>query len=314
MGNTGGDKMTSKDKQMSLPEGVYHVEITERELVRGADDSFGRPKPSRLKMWTTILEGPMKGRKVYAGLAFPQDMRDWRKLRLFWIVFMRSLGYTPADWDVIQWKQHWHAIKEVESILVGKRGYLYYKSDHPMAGCITVRWVTEADYRGGQKEKEKKKVSPLRARPCTLKQAKEVVAEIHRHHKPPTGHRFSIKAERWEEESQEWVLCRVVVVGRPVARAIDQYNVCEVTRLATDGTHNACSFLYARAARAAQAMGFDFIQTYILEEESGASLRAVAWTCDGVVRKDGKGWNNRAGRRTDQPVSAKVRYRKHFNS
>ena len=176
---------------------------------------------------------------------------------------MRSLGYTPVDWDVIQWKQHWHAIRKVESILVGKRGYLYYKSDHPMDGCITVRWVTEADYRGGQKEKEKKKVSPLRARPCTLKQAKEVVAEIHRHHKPPTGH---------------------------------------------------CSFLYARAARAAQAMGFDFIQTYILEEESGASLRAVAWTCDGVVRKDGKGWNNRAGRRTDQPVSAKVRYRKHFNS
>ena len=59
-------------------------------------------------------------------------------------------------------------------------------------------------------------------------------------------------------------------------------------------------------------MGFLFIQTYILEEETGASLRAVAWTCDGVVRKDGKGWNNRAGRRTDQPVSTKVRYRKHF--
>ena len=288
------------EQKASLPEGVYHVEITGREFVKGTC-----AKLSRLKMETTILEGPMKGRKVYTGLAFPLLSSDWRKLQPFWIVLMQSLGYTPTDWDLDQWKQHWRAIKGVESILVGKRGYLYKPGRH---GCQVVRWVTEADYRGGQK----KKASPLRARPCTLKQAKEVVAEIHRHHKPPTGHRFSIKAERWDEESQEWILCGVAVVGRPVARAIDQYNVCEVTRLATDGTRNACSFLYARAARAAQAMGFDFIQTYILEEESGASLRAVAWTCDGVVRKDGKGWNNRAGRRADQPVSAKVRYRKHF--
>ena len=144
----GGDKMSKSRGKMSPPEGVYHVEITGRELVKGTWDSFGRPKLSRLRMETTILEGPMKGRKVYDSLAFPREMRDWRKLRLFWIVFMRSLGYTPADWDVIQWKQHWHAIKEVESILVGKRGYLYYKSDHPMDGCQMVRWVTEADYNG----------------------------------------------------------------------------------------------------------------------------------------------------------------------
>lgn len=146
----------------------------------------------------------------------------------------------------------------------------------------------------------------LEVRPLTLQQAKDHIAEHHRHHKPPTGHRFSLGAY------QDGVLVGVVVVGRPVARAVDQYLVCEVTRLATDGTYNACSILYGAAARAAKAMGFYRIQTYILESEPGTSLKASGWTCDGVVRKDGKGWNNRAGRRTDQPVVTKVRWGKDF--
>ena len=52
----------------------------------------------------------------------------------------------------------------------------------------------------------------------------------------------------------------------------------EVTRLCTDGTPNACSFLLSRAARAAAALGYERIQTYTLAEESvnscGGSLRA----------------------------------------
>ena len=41
--------------------------------------------------------------------------------------------------------------------------------------------------------------------------------------------------------------------------------VVEVTRLCTDGTKNACSFLYGAAARIAKEMGYKQIQTYILE-------------------------------------------------
>jgi hypothetical protein len=121
------------------------------------------------------------------------------------------------------------------------------------------------------------------------------------------GHRFSIGAEK------DGKLVGVCVVGRPVARGVPAYSVAEVTRLATDGTANACSFLYARAAQAAKAMGFDYIQTYTLVEEPGASLRASGWECDGQVRRDGVGWHNRSDRREDQPQSAKLRWRKTLN-
>ncbi len=142
----------------------------------------------------------------------------------------------------------------------------------------------------------------IRAVPLTLKQANDLVAQMHRHHKPCRGHRYSIGAE------VDGKLVGAVIVGRPVARMVSQYDVAEVTRLVTDGSRNVCSFLYGRAAQAAQAMGFKRIQTYTLPEEGGASLRGVGWTCDGVLRRDGEGWTSRDGRRTDQPTSAKVRW------
>ena len=148
----------------------------------------------------------------------------------------------------------------------------------------------------------------LEVRPLTLKQANAAVDVLHRHHKPVTGHRFSLGAYK------AGALVGAIIVGRPVARASDPYSVAEVTRLATDGTRNACSLLYGATARACKAMGFQRIQTYTLESEPGASLRAVAWTRDGVVRANGEGWNNRKGRRSDQPVCAKVRWTKIFKA
>lgn len=148
----------------------------------------------------------------------------------------------------------------------------------------------------------------LRAVPCTLRQANDLIASLHRHHKPVRGHRFSIAAYDGDK------LVGVAIVGRPVARALPAYECAEVTRLATDGTRNACSFLYARCAKAAEAMGFRYIQTYTLMSEPGASLRAVAWTDEGQVRPDGEGWNNRSGRRSDQPTEPKRRWRRYFTA
>src|SRR4051812_40014079 len=107
----------------------------------------------------------------------------------------------------------------------------------------------------------------MRVKPLTLKQANELVAELHRHHKPVVGHRFSIGIE-----DDDGVLHGAAICGRPVARMTDQNRVLEVTRLVTDGTKNGCSMLYAASARTAQAMGFDRIQTFILESEPGTSL------------------------------------------
>ena len=142
----------------------------------------------------------------------------------------------------------------------------------------------------------------MRVVPLTLKQANAAVAEMHRHHKPARGHRFSIGAE---VDGRVVAAC---IVGRPVARAVDQYRVCEVTRLVSDGTYNACSILYAAAARAAQAMGFDRIQTYVLASEPGTSLKASGWTRE--CETAGGDWNcaSRGGRRTDQPQEPKVRW------
>ena len=74
-------------------------------------------------------------------------------------------------------------------------------------------------------------------------------------------------------------LAGVAIVGRPVSRYLDDGKTLEVNRLCTDGTKNACSFLYAAAARAARAMGYQRIITYTLDTEGGASLRAAGWCC-----------------------------------
>ena len=138
--------------------------------------------------------------------------------------------------------------------------------------------------------------------PLTLKQANELVANMHRHHKPVQGHRFSVGVRHKGE------IVGAAIVGRPTGRKNPQYDWCEVTRLVTDGSRNACSFLYGTCARIAKDMGFKRIQTFILEEEGGASLRAAGWVFDAI--SDGGDWNvpSRGGRRTDQPQQPKQRW------
>ena len=144
----------------------------------------------------------------------------------------------------------------------------------------------------------------LRVVPVELREANDFIKVIHRHHAPVTGHRFSIGAV-----DESGLLRGVCVVGRPVARlAGHPREVAEVTRLATDGTCNACSILYAAAARACKAMGFRRIQTYTLPNEGGASLRASGWVCEGEA--GGGQWKHTDGkpRRTDQPTEIKARW------
>jgi len=146
----------------------------------------------------------------------------------------------------------------------------------------------------------------LSARPLTLRQALAALKEWHRHHKTDRGHRWSIGACVGNE------LVGVVIAGRPKGPGWDHYRDIEACRLATNGHKNACSFLYGRAARAAREMGYRIIVTYTLESEPGTSLRAAGWICDGRVRRDGKGWQNRPGRQAENQ-GPKVRWHKHLN-
>jgi hypothetical protein len=145
--------------------------------------------------------------------------------------------------------------------------------------------------------------------PVELREANEFIAVMHRHHQPVVGHRFSLGCV-----DDSGLLRGVCVVGRPVARlAGHPRDVAEVTRLATDGTYNACSILYASAARACRAMGFRRIQTYTLPSEGGASLRASGWQDEGDA--GGGQWKHTDGkpRRTDQPIGVKTRWALNFS-
>jgi hypothetical protein len=147
-------------------------------------------------------------------------------------------------------------------------------------------------------------VSGLIVVPVELSEANAFVAMHHRHHQPTVGHRFSIGAV-----DTEGTLHGVCIVGRPVARlAGHPRDVAEVTRLATDGTPNACSILYGAAVRACRALGYRRVQTYTLPSEGGASLRASGWTCEGEA--GGGQWKHTDGkpRRTDQPIDTKHRW------
>ena len=103
------------------------------------------------------------------------------------------------------------------------------------------------------------------------KDANHFIAKHHRHHKPVVGSITQIGL---------WVnaeLVGVAILGRPVSRHVDFRSVIEVTRLATNGSDNACSQLYGAAARIAKELGFTMIQTYLLENETGISLKASGW-------------------------------------
>lgn len=137
--------------------------------------------------------------------------------------------------------------------------------------------------------------------PLTLTQANEYVAEHHRHHKPVVRDKFRFGAV------VDGKLVGVVNVGNPVARGNCDGETLEVTRLCTDGTYNACSFLYNKAAKIAFELGYRRIITYILETESGTSLEAAGWRFDGMTR--GGSWDTPSRRRTDNhPICPKKRY------
>lgn len=141
--------------------------------------------------------------------------------------------------------------------------------------------------------------------PVTLREANAFVRDNHRHHGPVQGHKFSIGIKDGD------YLVGVAIVGRPVARFLDNGTTAEVTRLCTDGTRNACSMLYSAAARAARAMGYMKIISYTLLEETGASLKAAGFSLEGI--SPGGSWNHPNRQRTDKaPTTPKKRWAKNL--
>ena len=124
----------------------------------------------------------------------------------------------------------------------------------------------------------------LKIKPISLKEANVFVSNMHRHHTKVQGHKFSIAV--YDDDK----LVGVCIVVRPVSRYLDDGSILGVTRLCTDGTKNACSILYARAARIAKDMGYKKIITYILQSERGTSLKASGWMLENEDAGGGN-WN-----------------------
>lgn len=132
-----------------------------------------------------------------------------------------------------------------------------------------------------------------------LGEANAFVERLHRHHRPVVGHLFSLGCSEGER------IVGVAIVGRPVSRIRDDGVTAEVARLCTDGTKDACSFLYGACARAAFALGFRRIGTYILASEPGTSLYGAGWRLIGEVT--GRSWSCPSRPRIDKhPLQGKL--------
>jgi len=128
--------------------------------------------------------------------------------------------------------------------------------------------------------------------PIDLDEANEFVARHHRHHGAVVGHKFSLGAAMGES------IVGVAIIGRPVSRHRDDGMTLDVTRLCTDGTRNACSFLYGASARACFALGYRRVGTYILKSETGASLYGAGWRLVGET--PGRSWSVPSRPRVDK--------------
>ena len=158
----------------------------------------------------------------------------------------------------------------------------------------------------------------LSIRPITLHDANAYVAQYHRHNIPTNGHKWSVACYDGDR------LCGVAICGQPVARKLDDGATIEARRVCTDGTKNACSCLYGACARIAKDFGYARIITYILETETGTSLKASGWQmtqdqCGGVswnvpsrVREDTQ--LSLFGEQRKYPNCKKQRWEKRFNN
>lgn len=146
----------------------------------------------------------------------------------------------------------------------------------------------------------------LQVIPIEFAAAQAWVATHHRHHPPVVRDKF-----RCACADADGVI-GVIQIARPKARMLDKGDALEVVRLAvldSPRAKNACSLLYSRAARAAEALGYSVIYTYTLPSEGGASLRAAGWTEDGQTK--GGEWTSPSRKRkaVAQPAP-KTRWKK----
>jgi hypothetical protein len=137
--------------------------------------------------------------------------------------------------------------------------------------------------------------------PLPLDEANAYVERYHRHSNPVVGHKFSLGAALGED------IVGVAIVGRPVARRLDEGWTLEALRVCSAGERNVCSFLYGACWRATRALGYRKLVTYTLTTETGSSLRAAGFRV--VASTPGRSWDVPSRPRVDKhPLQERLRW------
>lgn len=145
----------------------------------------------------------------------------------------------------------------------------------------------------------------LRIVPTTLAEANAFVSKHHRHHRPVPGAKFCVAVA--DVGTNAGMVVGVAIVGRPVARMLDDGWTLEVNRTCTDGAKNANSMLYGACRRVTFGLGYRKLITYTLPTESGISLTAAGWKCMGEA--GGGKWGRADRPRIDtHPTQSKLKW------
>ena len=147
-------------------------------------------------------------------------------------------------------------------------------------------------------------MSKMSIKPVTFKFASAFVNEHHRHHVASQGCKFCVGLYIGDN------CIGVAIAGRPVSRILDNGLTLEITRVCTLGNKNACSRLYGACCRIGKEMGYKKVITYILASESGVSLRASNFVCEGEA--GGFSWTGVRHKESKTPKEMKKRFVKNL--
>ena len=109
--------------------------------------------------------------------------------------------------------------------------------------------------------------------PTNITAARAWVERHHSHHHAPQGGLCAVGV------ADDGRLVCVAMLSRPVARMLNADPTCaEVNRVASDGTaKHAASMAIGAISRAAIALGYRRLVSYLLLGEAGTSYRAAGW-------------------------------------
>ena len=142
----------------------------------------------------------------------------------------------------------------------------------------------------------------LRIVPITLREANDFVEAHHRHSARTSndGGKYAIGPRHHDQ------LVGVAIVGRPIARMLQDGGTAELLRLCTspEAPKGSGSKLYSRAKRIWQLMGGVRFVTYTLTSEGGETMRGVGFSDDQAVPVPAAKWSRPSRERKSRPIEA----------